>query len=123
MLGTDGNKRRKRKSFGKIDKIMETPNLIDMQKRSNERFLQKDVPPENREEVGLQGAFKGVFPIHDFAKTSSLESVKYKFEVVKHSEGDCLNKGMTYEAPDRLTGRLVLFDTDAVDDPKSIRDI
>ncbi len=57
MLGTDGVKRRLRRSFGKIDKIMETPNLIDMQKRSYERFLQKDVPPENREEVGLQGAF------------------------------------------------------------------
>ncbi len=123
MLGTDGVRRRIRKSFGKIDKIMETPNLIDMQKRSYERFLQKDVPPENREEVGLQGAFKGVFPIHDFAKTSSLEFVKYKFEDVKHSEGDCLNKGMTYEAPVRLTVRLVVFDTDTVNDTKSIRDI
>ena len=123
MLGTDGVKRRIRRSFGKIDKIMETPNLIDMQKRSYERFLQKDVPPENREEVGLQGAFRGVFPIHDFARTSSLEFVKYKFEDVKHSEGDCLNKGMTYEAPVRLTVRLVVFDTDTANDTRSIRDI
>jgi DNA-directed RNA polymerase subunit beta len=123
MLGTDGVRRRIRRSFGKIDKIMETPNLIDMQKRSYERFLQKDVPPENREEVGLQAAFKGVFPIHDFARTSSLEFVKYKFEDVKHSEGDCLNKGMTYEAPVRLTVRLVVFDTDTANDTRSIRDI
>ena len=123
MLGTDGVRRRIRRSFGKIDKIMETPNLIDMQKRSYERFLQKDVLPENREEVGLQGAFRGVFPIHDFAKTSSLEFVKYKFEDVKHSEEDCLNKGMTYEAPIRLTVRLVVFDTDTVNDTRSIRDI
>ena len=123
MLESDGVRRRIRRSFGKIDKIMETPNLIDMQKRSYERFLQKDVLPENREEVGLQGAFRGVFPIHDFAKTSSLEFVKYKFEDVKHSEEDCLNKGMTYEAPIRLTVRLVVFDTDTVNDTKSIRDI
>ncbi|MBU1903198.1 MAG: hypothetical protein KJ573_06350, partial [Proteobacteria bacterium] len=123
MLGTDGVKRRIRRSFGKIDKIMETPNLIDMQKSSYERFLQKDVPPENREEVGLQGAYRGVFPIHDFAGTSSLEFVKYKFEDVKHSEEDCLNKGMTYEAPLRLTVRLVVFDTDTASDRKSIRDI
>ncbi|MFH1628781.1 MAG: DNA-directed RNA polymerase subunit beta [Pseudomonadota bacterium] len=123
MLGTDGVKRRIRRSFGKIDKIMETPNLIDMQKSSYERFLQKDVPPENREEVGLQGAYRGVFPIHDFAGTSSLEFVKYKFQDVKHSEEDCLNKGMTYEAPLRLTVRLVVFDTDTASDRKSIRDI
>ena len=123
MLKTDGVKRRIRRSFGKIDKIMETPNLIDMQKRSYERFLQKDVPSEEREEVGLQGAFKGVFPIHDFAGISSLEFVRYKFEDVKHSEEDCLNKGMTYEAPLRLTVRLVVFDTDTVNDTKSIRDI
>ena len=43
MLETDGVRRRIRKSFGKIEKIMETPNLIDMQKNSYERFLQKDV--------------------------------------------------------------------------------
>ena len=123
MLGADGVRRRIRRSFGKIDKVMETPNLIDMQKQSYERFLQKDVPPDLRQEIGLQAAFKGVFPIHDFAGASSLEFVKYVFEDVKHSEEDCLNKGMTYEAPLRLTVRLVVFDTDTVNDSKSIRDI
>ncbi len=123
MLETDGVRRRIRKSFGKIEKIMETPNLIDMQKNSYERFLQKDVLPEEREEIGLQAAFKGVFPIHDFAGSSSLEFVKYTFEDVKHSEEDCLNKGMTYESPLRLTVRLVVFDTDTARESKSIRDI
>ncbi|HDZ91932.1 MAG TPA: DNA-directed RNA polymerase subunit beta, partial [Deltaproteobacteria bacterium] len=123
MLGSDGVRRRIRKNFGKIKKIIETPNLIDMQKRSYELFLQKDVPPDERENVGLQGAFKGVFPIHDFAKTSSLEFVRYKFEDVKYSEEDCLNKGMTYEAPIRLTVRLVVFDTDTATDTRTIRDI
>jgi len=123
MLETDGVRRRIRKGFGKIEKIMETPNLIDMQKNSYERFLQKDVPPDQREEIGLQAAFKGVFPIHDFAGTSSLEFVKYVFEDVKHSEEDCLNKGMTYESPLRLTVRLVVFDTDTANESKSIRDI
>jgi len=123
MLETDGVRRRIRKSFGKIEKIMETPSLIDMQKNSYERFLQKDVLPEEREEIGLQAAFKGVFPIHDFAGTSSLEFVRYMFEDVKHSEEDCLNKGMTYESPLRLTVRLVVFDTDTANESKSIRDI
>jgi len=123
MLKTDGVRRRIRKNFGKIEKIIEPPNLIDMQKNSYKRFLQKDVPPEEREEIGLQAAFKGVFPIHDFAGTSSLEFVKYMFEDVKHSEEECLSKGMTYEAPLRLTVRLVVFDADAGVESRSIRDI
>ncbi|MDY6879837.1 MAG: DNA-directed RNA polymerase subunit beta [Thermodesulfobacteriota bacterium] len=119
----NGGTRRPRKSFGKIERIMEFPSLIDMQRRSYEKFLQRSVPPEGREDTGLQGAFKSVFPIHDFAGTSSLEFVKYSFEDVKYDEGDCLAKGMTYETPLKLTVRLVVFDTDALDGTNSIRDI
>jgi DNA-directed RNA polymerase subunit beta len=123
MSGKDGVSKRMRRNFGKINKVIEIPNLIDMQKHSYERFLQKDVLPEQRQDVGLQGAFKSVFPIHDFSGTSSLEFVKYTFEDVKYDEDDCLNKGMTYEAPLKLTVRLVVFDTDTVNETKSIRDI
>ncbi len=123
MFKIDGVRRRARKSFGKISKIIETPNLIAMQKRSYERYLQKEIPFQDREEVGLQAAYMGVFPIHDFAGTSSLEFVKYAFEGAKYSEEDCLSKGMTYEASLRLTVRLVVFDTDTVSETKSIRDI
>ena len=123
MPGKDGVKRRLRRSFGKIKKVIEIPNLIDMQRRSYEQLLQMDVPPEELQDVGLQGAFKSVFPIHDFAGTSSLEFVKYRFEDVKYDEEDCLNKGMTYEAPLKLTVRLVVFDTDSINSTKSIRDI
>ncbi|MFH1242588.1 MAG: DNA-directed RNA polymerase subunit beta [Pseudomonadota bacterium] len=123
MTEQNGAGRRPRKNFGKIAKVVDIPSLIDMQKRSYERFLQIGVPPEEREEFGLQGAFKSVFPIQDFAGTSSLEFVKYAFEDVKYDEDDCLNKGMTFEAPIRLTVRLVVFDTDAANGTRSIRDI
>ena len=123
MSGNNGANRRARKNFGKINKVIEIPNLIDVQKRSYERFLQKDVPSEKRLDFGLQGAFNSIFPIHDFAGTSSLEFVRYKFEDIKIDEEDCLSKGMTYEAPIRLTVRLVVFDTDAATGSKSIRDI
>ena len=115
--------RRIRKSFRKIDKIIDIPNLIEMQKKSYERFLQRDIPPEERKEIGLQGAFKNVFPIRDFSGTSSLEFVKYAFEDAKYSEDECLNKGMTYEALLRLTVRILVFDTDGTEGTKSIRDI
>ena len=78
MSGEDGVSKRIRRNFGKIDKIVDIPSLIDMQKRSYERLLQKDMPPEKRQDIGLQGAFNSVFPIHDFAGTSSLEFVKYE---------------------------------------------
>ncbi len=123
MPGQDGISRRKRRSFGKIEKVVEIPNLIDMQLRSYERLLQKDIPAENRLDIGLQGALNSVFPIHDFSGTSSLEFVRYAFEEVKYDEDDCLSKGMTYEAPLKLTVRLVVFDTDTVNGSKSIRDI
>ncbi|MBW2614730.1 MAG: DNA-directed RNA polymerase subunit beta [Deltaproteobacteria bacterium] len=123
MSGQDGVSIRPRRNFGKIEKVVEIPNLIDIQKRSYERLLQRDVPPEERQDIGLEGAFKSVFPIHDFADTSSLEFVRYRFEEAKYDEEDCLNKGMTYETPLRLTVRLVVFDTDTVNGTKSIRDI
>lgn len=123
MPGKNGVRSRPRRNFGKIKKVMEIPSLIEMQKISYERFLQKGVPPEERQDIGLQGAFESVFPIHDFAGTASLEFVKYSFEPVKYDEDDCMNKGMNFEAPVKLTVRLVVFDTDSTDGTKSIRDI
>ena len=72
-----------RRGFGKITSILEIPDLIDVQRDSYERFLQKNVSPDERREIGLQGAFKSVFPIHDLNKTCSLEFVRYFFEEVK----------------------------------------
>jgi len=123
MSGQNGVNKRPRRSFGKIDKVLEIPSLIDMQRHSYKRFLQKDKLPENREDFGLQGAFKSVFPIHDFTNTASLEFVKYTFEDGKYDEEDCLSRSLTYETPIRLTVRLVVFDTDSANGTKSIRDI
>jgi DNA-directed RNA polymerase subunit beta len=55
--------KRIRKSFGKIDKIVDIPDLIGMQRNSFARFLQMDTPHEKREEIGLQAVFRSVFPI------------------------------------------------------------
>ena len=119
----NGSSRHVRRNFGKIQKIIDIPNLIEMQKQSYERFLQKEAEPEDRKEVGLQGAFRSVFPIQDFSATSSLEFVRYSFEETKYSEEECLAKGMTYETPLKLTVRLLVFDMDTEDGTRSIRDI
>ena len=81
--------KRIRKNFGKIRKIVEIPDLIGMQRESFTRFLQMDVEPENRRDVGLQAVFKSVFPIKDFTGSASLEFVSYRFAEIKHSEDEC----------------------------------
>ena len=73
-----------RKDFSKIERIIDIPNLIDIQNRSFERFLQADVAPEKREPVGLQAVFHSVFPIRDFNETASLEFVSYTLEKPKY---------------------------------------
>ena len=87
--------KRKRKNFGKIEKIIDIPDLIAVQRESYGRFLQMDVPPEKRKDVGLQAVFKSVFPIKDFTGSASLEFVSYKFSDVKHSVEECIYRGMT----------------------------
>ncbi|MBN2059132.1 MAG: DNA-directed RNA polymerase subunit beta [Deltaproteobacteria bacterium] len=123
MKKTDGTARRIRRNFGKIGNTIDIPNLIEVQKQSYDRLLQKEVAPEDREDLGLQSPFRSVFPIQDFSGTSSLEFVKYTFENPKYDESECLSKGMTFEAPLKLTARLLVFDTDIDNGTKSIRDI
>ncbi len=123
MPATTDSYRRARRSFGKIQKIIEIPSLLEMQKSSYDLFLQRGIPPEQRQDVGLQSAFKSVFPIYDFGETASLEFVRYAFENVRYDEDDCMNKGMTYEAPIKVTVRLVVFDTETESGAKNIRDI
>jgi DNA-directed RNA polymerase subunit beta len=115
--------RRVRKNFGKIPKIVDIPNLIAVQQESFNRFLQKDVPPEKRRDIGLQAVYKSVFPIKDFTGTASLEFVSYRFGEIKHSVHECMHRGMTYEIPLRITVRLVVYDIDKETGITNIRDI
>ena len=115
--------KRIRKNFGKIKQIVGIPDLIGMQRESFQRLLQMDVPPEKREDIGLQTVFKSVFPIKDFTGSASLEFVSYRFGEVKHSIEECVHRGMTYEIPVRITVRLVVYEIDNDTNISNIRDI
>ncbi|MBX7114489.1 MAG: DNA-directed RNA polymerase subunit beta [Myxococcaceae bacterium] len=117
------NNFRVRKSFAKIPKVIDIPNLINIQKQSFEKFLQADVLPEKREDLGLQGVFKSVFPIRDFNETSSLEFVSYNLEKPKYDVDECHQRGMTYAAPIKVVVRLVVWDKDEETGAQSIRDV
>ncbi len=71
------NKYRHRKNFSKIKTIISMPNFIDVQKKSYEEFLQMDLLPEERKDVGLQAAFKDVFPVSDFKEIATLDFISY----------------------------------------------
>ena len=114
---------RVRKSYAQIKQVIDIPNLIDIQKQSYEKFLQMDVPPDEREDVGLQGVFKSVFPIKDFNETCSLEFVSYHLEKPKYDVEECHQRGMTFAAPLKVLIRLVVWDRNEEDGVQSIRDV
>jgi len=68
---------RERVDFSKIKTSVPIPNLIEVQKKSYERFLQMDLLPDERDDTGLQSVFKSVFPISDFRGLSELAFVDY----------------------------------------------
>src|SRR5438874_5240221 len=117
------NNLRFRRTFGRIKKIIDIPNLIEIQKRSYEEFLQKDVAPEVRKDQGLQAVFKSVFPIKDFNETASLEFVSYTLSEPKYDVEECHQRGMTFAAPLKVTVQLVIWDVDPESGVRSIKNV
>jgi DNA-directed RNA polymerase subunit beta len=66
-----------RKDFARIGTSIDIPDLIEIQKRSYEEFLQLEVEPERRKDHGLQAALASVFPIPDYNNTAVLEFTSY----------------------------------------------
>ncbi len=123
MLESLARCKRFRKNYANIKQIIEIPNLIEIQKRSYERFLQSQKSPKERDDIGLQGVFKGIFPIKDFNGTSTLEFVNYMLEKPKYDVIECRERGLNFAAPFKVTIRLVVWDTDEKTTAQTIRDI
>ena len=115
--------RRLRRSFSRIPQVASMPNLIEVQKRSYEFFLQRAIEGDRRSESGLQRVFKSVFPIRDFSDKASLEFEQYEFEDPKYDVEECQQRGITYAAPLKVTLRLVVWDVDDDSGLRSVRDI
>jgi DNA-directed RNA polymerase subunit beta len=116
-------RKRIRKSFGRIPEVTQMPNLIEVQRSSYDHFLQMDIPPEKRTNLGLQEVFRSVFPIRDFSDRAVLDFVRYELEQPKYDVEECQQRGMTYAAPLKVTLRLSVFDVEEETGLKSIRDI
>ncbi len=107
---------RNRLDFSKIPTTIQIPNLIEVQKRSYDRFLQMDRLPAERDDAGLQSVFQSVFPIEDFRKQSELTFVDYAIgnweckcghlKGLHHLRTTCRNCGFTVRRSGRLAAQV-----------------
>ncbi len=100
------HKSMKRKTFSKISTVLDMPNLLDVQLKSYEAFLQKDVLPQNRKKKGLEAAFHNIFPVEDTHGNYLLEYKYYSVGEPRYSIKECIERGVSYTIP--LKVRLVL---------------
>ena len=117
------NTKKIRKSFGKIPLVTTLPNLIEVQKRSFDNFLQLKVNPLKRENSGLHAIFKSVFPINDYTERATVDYVSYDIGLPKYDVEECSQRGMTFGAPLLVSFRLIVWDIDEIAGTKSVRDI
>jgi DNA-directed RNA polymerase subunit beta len=92
--------------FGKIKEAIEPPNLIEVQLNSYVEFLQKDVSPGRRKNVGLQAVFREVFPIQSYDDKVVLDFVSYDIGEPKMPALECQREGQTFSAPLHVTFQL-----------------
>ncbi|MBF0399596.1 MAG: DNA-directed RNA polymerase subunit beta [Magnetococcales bacterium] len=123
MALTFTEKKRLRKNFGRIPTIIDIPDLIAIQKRSFERFLQEGSVSNDLGDYGLHGVFLSVFPIQDYAGTLSLEYVSYQLGEPKYEMDECLQRGMTFSAPLKVVFRLIVREENEDTGNKLVREI
>tara|TARA_Y100000780_G_C13695563_1_gene421573 strand:+ start:13833 stop:17975 length:4143 start_codon:yes stop_codon:yes gene_type:complete len=116
-------RKRVRKSFGRIENVVELPNLLEIQKESYEHFLKSTPMGKSKKPTGIQDVFSSVFPISDNANTSDMEFVSYELEEPKFDVDECLQRDLTYGAPMKALLRLVVHEVDEATDVRSVKDI
>ena len=109
--------KRERHSFSKIRSVAEIPDLLDIQLKSFRDFLQADVPPDQRRDVGLQAVFKGVFPIIDSRENFVLDFIEYYIDPPKYSVEECQERGMSFSVALKAKLRLSIKDEYNPNDP------
>ena len=103
-------KRRIRKNFGRLPKVMRLPKLIETQLNSYAEFLQSDIPADKRNKQGLEEVFQTLFPITSVSGNAALEYVSYELGSPAYTVQECLIQGLSYSAPLRIKVRLVIYD-------------
>ena len=97
-------------TFSRIEELLEVPDLLSIQTRAYQQFLQEFDASEAREDLGLQGVLNSVFPIEDSHRNYILEFNSYYLGQPKYTDNECIDRGVTYSAPLRV--KLSLHITD-----------
>jgi len=95
-----------RESFHKRKDILDLPNLIEVQIKSYDQFLQAEVSPEERYSIGLQEVFNEIFPIKSFDEKTVLEYLSYSLGVPKYDPEECIRRGISFNATLKVKFRL-----------------
>jgi DNA-directed RNA polymerase subunit beta len=114
-------KKRIRKDFGMLPKVMDVPYLLAIQLDSYRKFTQQGVPLDERGDYGLHAAFKSVFPIVSYSGNAALEYVDYNLGTPVFDVNECQLRGVTYSCSLRVKVRLIIYDKDSSN--KTIKDI
>ena len=94
------------RNFGRIYDMFPIPDLTEIQTRSYERFLQADLPAEERADSGLEGVFREIFPIESYDKTLKLEYIKFDLGKPRYEPDECRQLRLTYGRPLHVWLRL-----------------
>ena len=116
-------KKRFRKSFGKLTDQIPIPNLLEIQLKSYRDFLQQNISASAQKKTGLHAAFTSVFPIQSFSQNAKLEYINYTLGEPSFDVQECKLRGLTYSAPLRVKVRLLTYDKDSTGTSKAIKDI
>ena len=114
-------KKRLRKNFGKLPRVMDIPYLLAIQVESYKKFLQDKVDPKDRINKGLHTAFQSVFPIASYSGNAALEYVSYRLGKPTFDVKECQMRSVSYAVPLRVKVRLIIYDKDSSN--KAIKDI
>ena len=112
-----------RRDFSKIQSRIEIPELLEIQKKSFERFIQKDLSNEQREDSGLQAAFNSIFPISDFNETAVLRFIEYSLGESKYGIWECIERGMTFAVPMKIRVSLEIMEKDEKTGARSTKEV
>ncbi|MGH1472708.1 MAG: DNA-directed RNA polymerase subunit beta [Cellvibrionaceae bacterium] len=114
-------KKRIRKDFGNWEGVMDVPYLLAIQLDSYQKYTQANVDPDARLDIGLQAAFKSVFPIVSYSGNAALEYVSYVLGKPSFDVNECMLRGATFAVPLRVKVRLIIYDKESAN--KAIKDI
>ncbi len=113
-------KKKIRKSFGKLKESLSIPNLIEVQKNSYKQLTEYNQDVDQHLVKGFDRVFKSIFPIDDLNEKATLEYISYRLEKPKFDVDECITRGLTYSASLKCTLRLVVFEIDQENNTKEI---